>query len=487
LLMDPSVAEGPDSGASSVPVAAEEHPPRAPEAAETTAEDIAAAPEAADGAQVIATGADPPGSAGGSGGAANKIPKGDLSSRLGGRGLELPGELPSLAHGSLSVAPVRRELGVTAAEKRQLFTPLTEQGKGAVEAEQKRKEASEQELLEGVLIRLKQWVQESFAREDKCQKLKEKGVLKCRIQARWSESLHKQLQQLVARYGGRLMADVAKGKEAAPWVLRNEKWLVGFDLAAFEAFLTFHPEVLDPPDIKVRDFVDAFIKKADINTIKIKDLKDALEAKFGPLRKALLDRVPNLARDAIEQQDIDSKNPKKRKVTTLVVDKGAEKRARIETAADVNWAAAALAPLGLREDNNELVLRCPPAVAMVFLEGLTSFKDHSDFRKTLQNSPIAKVVTAYRHHANRDISRAARELVAAWRFAYKQKVHADKVRKVETPPPRLETSASQPETSAPEPETLALQESQESPEQPQPESPLQVENIPGVTRTEEIL
>ena len=58
-------------------------------------------------------------------------------------------------------------LGISATEQKQLFTPLVQQGVGAVKAEQQRRKASERDLLEEVHATLKRWVQECLACEEK--------------------------------------------------------------------------------------------------------------------------------------------------------------------------------------------------------------------------------------------------------------------------------------------------------------------------------
>ncbi|CAK0902628.1 unnamed protein product, partial [Prorocentrum cordatum] len=187
------------------------------------------------------------------------LPTFDAAPLTGGLSPDLTGGLGA-AGGSRAKAragrakadePVAHAPLVTSSRERlQLFTPLAQQGAAAIRAETRLKEAGEKDLLEGVLGTLKSWVQECLAREERRNKLLAKGMLKCRVQATWSEGLHERIRRLVATYGGRLAADGEK--ENAParpaWQLvRAEKWLVGFDAAAFEAFARAHPEVLGPP------------------------------------------------------------------------------------------------------------------------------------------------------------------------------------------------------------------------------------------------
>ena len=120
----------------------------------------------------------------------------------------------------------------------------------------------------------------------------EKGILKCRVQAQWSEGLREKMKELIASYGGKLIMESEKESrtngESAPkehpsWLARKEKWLVGFDVASFKAFMEKHPEAVEPPGAKVLACVENFIEEATLETICVRDLYEALEKHFGPL------------------------------------------------------------------------------------------------------------------------------------------------------------------------------------------------------------
>merc|ERR1719220_671013 len=118
---------------------------------------------------------------------------------------------------------------------------------------------------------MKELVARYGGQDDKREKLREKGCLKCRVQATFSEGLHEMMKELVARYGGALVADSEKDKDnkAAPsWLPRKEKWIVGFDPAAFETFIELHPEVIDLPESQIRTFVEKFVWDADAESMK---------------------------------------------------------------------------------------------------------------------------------------------------------------------------------------------------------------------------
>lgn len=407
---------------------------------------------------------------GDTGGCAEKqpAPKGDLASRLKGRGLELPSEAPALggglgllsgglpfdtraassgsngsgkARGSGSAAgaahgPVHVPLGGPSAETKRLFTPLAQQGASAIEEERKRKVEVEKDLLKEVRVTLKRWVQECLAREEKRQKLLAKGLLKCRVQAKWSEGLHGALKQLIASYGGKLAADCEKenggaggkfeGKSPA-WLPRNEKWLVGFDAAAFEAFLEAHPEVLEPPEARVRTFAEEFVARDNhLEAARATELCKALEARFGPLRQQLLERAKCLAEDAIKARlGPQAKKGTKRKEAPGEKEQPATKQPRpdapqMDRVEDAAWAAAALAPMGLQEGSSSAPLvRVPAALALPLLDALLALEGSPSFHNALRKTQIGKVVNAYRGHPKQGVAQAARDLVASWKAACK--------------------------------------------------------------------
>jgi len=310
--------------------------------------------------------------------------------------------------------------------------------------EKRRKKETEQELLADVKSTLKKWVQECLTSEDKRKKLLEKGRLKCAVQATWSDGLHKKMKALVDSYGGKLAADGEKeGKEKKPaWTaaaeLRKEKWLVTFDAAAFESFMRSHPEVVDPPEDGVRSVVKEFIFGHDIQAMRIKDLLEALQRKFGSLRRPLLDRAKSMCAEYIQEKtEMDEKKGEKRKKDS---GKGAgkkakpepvSKKARIERPEDVTWAEATLVPLGWRPDG-EPVLKSPAAVAAPILHGLKDFQEFGEFRELLKSTQIGKVVNAFRKHPNSEVSATARQLVTSWKAAITQPVKKKQSRRKST-------------------------------------------------------
>jgi len=320
---------------------------------------------------------------------------------------------------------------VSEAEKRQLFTPLAQQGHGAIEEERKRKAEGEIDRLKEVKSTLKRWVQECLARDEKRKKLQEKGMLKCRVQAKWSEGLHEKLKQLIGGYKGRLMADCEKennggapgkpGEKFPSWLPRNERWLVGFDAAAFEAFMQAHPEVVEPPEAKVRLFLEEFVASdTKVDKDRLKKLSEALEAQFGPLRQPLLDRAQALAEESITSR---TKKGTKRKDAAsekeqLSGGKRPKVEVRIETVQDAAWAASALAPMGLGgEGSSGPVVRVPAVVAVPILEGLRSLEGLPVFHTALRSTPLGKVVNGFRQHPSSEVATLAKDLVTAWKAA----------------------------------------------------------------------
>jgi len=270
---------------------------------------------------------------------------------------------------------------------------------------------------------LKRWVQQCLASDEKKQKFLEKGMLKCRIQGQWSDGLHQKMKALISSYGGRLSAEGEKenaGKGVA-WLARNEKWIVGFDAPAFEAFMKAHPEVVEPSESKVRSFTEQFVQQviADGQVTKLKDfleLPDFLEAldkRFGPMRIQTRDRARELAADTFQ---LAKEKQKKRNQPQPAVPYGG-RGCRVETSADVLWVASVLLPWGLRPDGQEPVLRSPWAVAAPVLRGLKSLEALTDLKQLLRETQIGKVVNIFRHHPDADAAKAAKDLVTAWKAA----------------------------------------------------------------------
>jgi hypothetical protein len=376
-------------------------------------------------------------------------PQGRLVDRLKGRGLEMSNTLNgvsiSSASPSMPSVGLHAPLSVSSIEQKQIFTPLIQQGGRALEDQKKRREVGEQELLESVRITLKKWVQECLSSDEKQQKIRERGVLKCRVKAQWSDGLDRKLKDLVASYGGKLAADGEKdGATKAPaWAtaaeLRTEKWMVGFDASAFEKFMKAHPETVDPPDPQVKAFVREFIAKVDLQTMKVKTLFEAMQAKFGHLRRPLLDRVKGIASDEItlfqeklariasakkkeSEQSESTRAFLKSMGRASSMGLGRKKVVKkdvvtIRRPEDVVWAEATLAPMGMRPDSDEPVVRSPAPVAVPILEGLTSFQDIPEFKELLRSTKIGKVVNAFRHHPNGEVAKAAKELVNGWKAA----------------------------------------------------------------------
>ena len=364
-----------------------------------------------------------------------------MTDRLKAKGVDIPGEAPGIGVGASSLTAAalaaaasadlaqHAPLAVSASEQKQLFTPLVDQGSKAVEAEKQRRDANETEVMASVRGILKRWVQESLANDEKRQKLRDNdAVLKCRVQARWSEGLNKKLKVLVAEYGGRLLADSDKDGAVKPpaWAtaaeLRTAKWLVGFDAAAFERFMTAHPETVEPPEDKVRSFVKEFIRNADLQTLKVYDLLEGLQLKFGKLRRPSLERAKGMA--LVEIMEVHETGVKR---TAPGLGKGGGKKqktqlreevkARIEKDEDVRWAEAALVPLGFKKDSDEPVVRSPQSVALPILMGMKGFQDMRNFRELLKSTKIGKVVNAFRHHPSPEVAKIAKDLVASWKVA----------------------------------------------------------------------
>eukprot|EP00929_Paragymnodinium_shiwhaense_P001935 TRINITY_DN102141_c0_g1_i1.p1 TRINITY_DN102141_c0_g1~~TRINITY_DN102141_c0_g1_i1.p1 ORF type:complete len:502 (-),score=165.33 TRINITY_DN102141_c0_g1_i1:42-1547(-) len=359
--------------------------------------------------------------------------KGTLSERLQNKGVEIDG--PGAKHVPLTaeslalnaaVAPAHTTLAVTASEQKELFTPLADQGAAAIEAEKKRREHTEAELLKGVIGTIKRWVQECLASDEKKDQLLKKGSLKCKVQARWSEGLHTKLKEYVEKYGGKLhAASDQDGADKGPaWAnaatVRDEKWLIAFDAAAFQAFMTKHPEIVEPPEDKVRSFVKDFVSGADLNNMSMRQVMDAMTKKFGKLRPTLMARVKCMVTE--EVVIITTKTTDKRKKDEKDGGPAAKKMktgaaVRIERPEDVTWAEAALVPFGLKAESDQPVVRAPAEVALPILEGLRSFQNMEDFRSLLKTTKIGKVINSFRHHPDGAVAKTSKELLMCWKAA----------------------------------------------------------------------
>ena len=331
-----------------------------------------------------------------------------------------------------------------------LFTPLAQQGEKALHWEKKRKEDAPQDvlsLLKRVKSTLKWWVQNSLAREGTRKKLLEKGMLKCSVQAQWSEFLHEKLKELVSGYGGKLISDTEKDKskdkdkdsaevpEDKPpaYLPRKEKWWVGFNLKAFEACLRDYPYLMGPVDNSLKTFVDSYCAVPRSGAQAIKELYAALEKKYGPLQSSVLHRAKMIATEVMKAKMIATKAGKGQKRSADGKPKGkgkvVEEVPTLTTEVECKWAASILAPLGLNQDGS-LVIWCPASAALPVLKGLQALSGTDHIQKVVRNTPIGKIVNAYRHHSNNEASKLARELLGAWKaacgFGPKQAARAEK-------------------------------------------------------------
>ena len=368
-------------------------------------------------------------------------PSGALAKRLQALGLEATAALPGGPGGELPGGEQPAPLAQTAAEKR-VFTPLAQQG-------EKRKEDAPQDVFSHVKSTIKRWVQESLAREDKRKKLLEKGMLKCCVQAQWSEFLHEKLKELVSGYGGKLISDTEKDKskdkdkdsaevpEDKPpaYLPRKEKWLVGFNLKAFEACLRDYPDLMGPVNNSLKTFVDSYCAVPGSEAKNIKELYAALEEKYGPLQWSVLDRAKMIATEVMNAKMEAGEAGKWQKRSADGKPKGKGKGKVVEevptltTEVECKWAASILAPLGLNQDGS-LVIWCPASAALPVLKGLQALSGTDHIQKVVRNTPIGKIVNAYRHHSNNEASKLARELLGAWKaacgFGPKQAARAEK-------------------------------------------------------------
>lgn len=305
-----------------------------------------------------------------------------------------------------------------------LFKPLAGRSQQALKIEERRRDEGQEDMTKNVHDYLKRWVQQCLVSDDKKEKLLEKGMLKCRIQGQWSEGLHTKMKALISSYGGQLGAEGEKENsgKVASWLARNEKWIVGFDAPAFEAFIKAHPDVIDPQESKVRAFAEQFVQQV-LNTAPLTKLKDfleqpefllALDKKFGPTRTQTKNHARELANDAFAVAKEKQKN--KNKGQSAMAFAAGRACCRMETAADVLWGASVLLPWGLKP-NGEPVLRSPWAVAGTVLQSLKALEKLPDLKQLLKDTQIGKTVNIFRQHPDEDCARAAKELITSWKTA----------------------------------------------------------------------
>mmetsp|Transcript_38232 Transcript_38232/g.57060 ORF Transcript_38232/g.57060 Transcript_38232/m.57060 type:complete len:164 (+) Transcript_38232:1-492(+) len=162
--------------------------------------------------------------------------------------------------------------------------------------------------------------------------------------------------------------------------------------------------------------------------MRVKDMYTALENRFGPLRRALLERAKQWAAEAVEKRmQEDQKKPEKKKGPVKRPVEAAEedenKKARIETQQDVDWAVAVLAPLGFRTTTPDALplVRPPAAVVAPILEGLQDLRGKKDFKDLLKKTQIGRAVSGLRRHSDREVAKTARSLVGNWKAACNKK------------------------------------------------------------------
>jgi len=345
---------------------------------------------------------------------------GSLAERLKEKGFQLIDEHPPAPRHTRLAAP-HRELTISASEKRQLFTPLEQQGAKAIQVEVQFQKECGKDLLKGVRKTLVSWVQECLANPEKRQKLHEKGLLKCRVQAQWSKELNNDLHAFIEGFGGRIAASCEKENgEARPawekYAARTEQWMVGFSAAAFESFIQAHLQVLGPSDCQLRDFIEDYSRKVDLEVNTIRALLEALETQFGPVTQTLKNRAKQLAAEIVNNLAEERRRGSRKREASDAG--GAAKRPRtavgLRTPEDAAWAADMLAPLGLKPGSNELVAKPPVAVLSPILAGLKTLEPSAD---QLRSSKLGVIVGSYRHHSSPDIARVAKELVTCWKAA----------------------------------------------------------------------
>lgn len=233
-----------------------------------------------------------------------------------------------------------------------------------------------------------------------------------------------------------------------------QKWNVLFTHSAFQAFTLKHPEVIEPDDDLVKTAIMHIVETGDMNVLKIRSVIEALEEKFGSMRDERLLRTRGFIVEIVQKKLADDEKKRKagsagykkvdskdkgslgqpeiaRKVQTKL-EQASDDSVTIRTdgnaVEDVTWAISVLAPLGLREDEDDIAMQPPAKKALPVLRGLQAAAEKMDLRTILRKTKIGKVVNYLRRNPDADVKRCAQELLRVFRDACAKK------QKTEHPP-----------------------------------------------------
>jgi len=189
---------------------------------------------------------------------------------------------------------------------------------------------------------------------------------------------------------------------------------------------------------------------------------EQLEERFGAMREERLARTRGFIRDIVqaklEEDDKKSKAGYQKKgaqdsgkwnregqsvvargVVKVKVDASAppsDGSVRIRTDAqnaveDVQWAISVLAPLGLREDGEDLNLQPPAKVALPILKGLQAAAAFSDLRTILRKTQVGKVINYLRRNPDAAVQKHSKDLLRIYRDACAKKQKTEDTSKTE--------------------------------------------------------
>lgn len=253
----------------------------------------------------------------------------------------------------------------------------------------------------------------------------------------------------------------AKEGEAAKPKVPLQKWNVLFNHSAFQAYTLQHPEVIEPDDDQVKSAITHIVETGDMNELKIRTVIEKLTARFGALREERTPRIKGFIVNIVQAKlAVDAKanakkaaaagpnkkddkdkgcvgQPEVRRAPQTKIDAATDVSITINTDSaektieDVQWAVTVLAPLGLREDSEDLVMQPPAKKAMPVLRALQAAAPKSDHRKVLRETQIGKVMNYLRRNPDAEVKRCAQELLRVYRdaCAKKQKTeHAEAIK-----------------------------------------------------------
>lgn len=203
--------------------------------------------------------------------------------------------------------------------------------------------------------------------------------------------------------------------------------LIVFNAAAFENFIAVHPDVVDPQDHLVIEFIRDYVDRIDAESTSVKVWKEAMKKQFGELRSARMARSKSFLTHFIKMKTQAFNNPKAkakakmegelarkaggRNLQDLQVDPRCVllRSSRDCGKEDVEWTVSILAPMGFKEDG-DLVIQPPVTLALPILRGMRTLETWEGLAELLLVTQAGKVINSLRRHRNKEVAELARDV-----------------------------------------------------------------------------